>query len=408
MPAAARGTVGGMPAPAPSPAGRPAAGPGATIEAGRLRPAWAEVDLAAIRHNARALAGVAAPAGLCAVVKAWGYGHGPVEVARAALEGGASWLAVALVEEGRQLREGGVEAPVLLLSEPPAAAMAEVVAARLTPTLYTGAGLAAATAAARAAGRVLDVHVKVDTGMHRVGAPPAEAVALALEAARRPELRLEGFWTHLAVADEVDDPYTGEQLGRFAAAVADLGAAGLRPPLLHAANSAGALWHPGARWDLVRCGIALYGLAPAGAATAPTADLRPAMSLVARVSYAKRVAAGERLSYGLRYRLAEDSVVATVPLGYADGVPRALSAAGGQVLVGGRRRPIAGTVTMDQILVDCGPDAEVAAGDEVVLIGRQGDESIDAWDWAERTGTIAYEVVCGVGGRVPRTYRDGP
>jgi alanine racemase len=246
----------------------------------------------------------------------------------------------------------------------------------------------------------------VDTGMHRVGATAEDAVALALEVDRRPELRLEGFWTHFAVADEVDDPYTAEQMGRFCVAVDALRAAGVRPPLLHAANSAAALWHPAARFDLVRCGIALYGLSPAAerAGTAEAARLTPALALKARVSFVKAVAAGERLSYGLRYRLERSSVIATVPVGYADGVTRRLSDTGGQVLIGGVRRPIAGTVTMDQIVVDCGPDAEVAVGDEVVLLGRQGDEVIDAWDWATRTGTIAYEVVCGLSARVPRVY----
>ncbi len=381
--------------------------PGSTVEAGRLRPAWAEIDLAAIRGNVAVLAGIAAPAEMCAVVKAWGYGHGSVPVAEAALEGGARWLAVALVEEGRQLRDGGIDAPVLLLSEPAPAAMQEVVASRLTPTIYTAAGLAALSAAARAAGTVTDVHVKVDTGMHRVGTAPDLAVALAVEVERRGELRLQGFWTHLAVADEVQNPYTATQLTLFDSALEELARRGIRPPLVHAANSAGAMWHPAARYDMVRCGIALYGLAPAAheATRQPVPQLRPALSLVARVSHVKEVAAGERLSYGLRYQVIEPTMVATVPLGYADGVTRSLSSTGGEVLVGGRRRPIAGTVTMDQTLVDCGPDAEVSVGDEVVLIGRQGDESIDAWEWAGRTGSIAYEVVCGVSGRVPRAYR---
>jgi alanine racemase len=378
-------------------------------EADRLRPAWAEVDLDAIAANARRLAALAAPATLCAVVKAGGYGHGAVPVARAALEGGATHLAVALVEEGRALRQAGIGAPVLLLSEPAPAAMAEVVACGLTPTIYTEAGLDALTAAVRAAGGGRDrlaVHVKVDTGMHRVGATAEDAVALALEVDRRPELGLEGFWTHFAVADEVDDPYTGEQMGRFCASVEALRVAGVRPPLLHAANSAATLWHPAARFDLVRCGIALYGLSPAAERAGPAvaARLTPALALKAQVSFVKVVAAGERLSYGLRYRLERPSVIATVPLGYADGVIRRLSDTGGQVLVGGVRRPIAGTVTMDQIVIDCGPDAEVAVGDEVVLLGRQGAEVIDAWDWASRTGTIAYEVVCGLSGRVPRVY----
>ena len=377
------------------------------VAAGRLRPAWAEIDLDAVRHNAALLANVASPARLCAVVKAGGYGHGAVEVARAALEGGAQWLAVALVEEGIEVRAAGITAPILLLSEPVSAAMAEVVAARLTPTVYTRGGVSAlAEAATAAGGGGFPAHVKVDTGMHRVGATTSESVDVAELVASSPALALEGFWTHLAVSDELDNPYTTEQLDRFDAACARLRERGLAPPLLHAANSAGALWHPRSRYGMVRCGISLYGLASAGelVGTGPAADLRPAMSLKARVSYVKQVAAGERLSYGLRYRVDEDSVIATVPLGYADGVTRMLSATGGQVLVGGRRYPIAGTVTMDQILVDCGPDSEVRRGDEVVLIGSQEDETITAWEWAERVGTISYEVVCGISGRVPRVY----
>jgi alanine racemase len=378
------------------------------VEAGRLRPAWAEIDLGAIRHNASVLSEVAAPAGLCAVVKAAGYGHGAVPVAEAALGGGATHLAVALVEEGRQLRDGGITAPILVLSQPVPAAMPEVVAAELTPSLYTDEGIEALVAAVQTARRraPLPVHVKVDTGMHRVGAAPDDAVRLARRVAACPELTLEGVFTHLAVADEIDDPYTDGQLDRFDRVVADLASVGIRPPLLHAANSAGALFHPRSRYDLVRCGIALYGLSPA-AETCDQADvvrLRPALSLRARVSHVKEVEAGSRLSYGLRYRVAERSVIATVPLGYADGVTRSLAGAGGEVLIGGRRYPLGGTVTMDQILVDCGPGADVAVGDEVALIGRQGDEELGAWEWARRTGTVAYEVVCGVSVRVPRTY----
>jgi alanine racemase len=373
-----------------------------------LRPAWAEVDLAAIRHNAAVLAEAVSPAALCAVVKAGGYGHGAVQVARAALEGGATWLAVALVEEGLELRSAGIEAPILLLSQPAAAAMGDVVAGSLTPTLYTSDGYRALVEAV-GAGTPADpfsVHIKVDTGMHRVGAQPDEAVGLARQVAGDRRLHLQGLWTHFAVSDELDNPYTSEQLARYDKVLASVGDVGL---VRHAANSGAALWHPASRYDLVRCGIALYGLAPAAGLVGqgPAARLRPALSLKAHVSHVKELPAGERLSYGLRYRLERDSVVATVPLGYADGVTRSLSAARADVLIGGRRCPIAGTVTMDQITVDCGPGAAVAVGDEVVLIGRQGDEEITAWDWATRTGTIAYEVVCGVSGRVPRVYLGG-
>ena len=381
------------------------------VAAGRLRPAWAEIDLGAIRHNASLLARHSSPAKLCAVVKAGGYGHGSVQVAQAALEGGAEWLAVALVEEGIELRDAGIDAPLLLLSEPVPESMIEVVAAGLTPTVYTPEGLAALSSAVRSRGESagpFPVHVKADTGMHRVGALPDDAVKLAVQVASTPALRLEGFWTHLAVSDEVDNPFTTLQIDRFIEACALLRESGVVPPMLHAANSAGALWHPASRFDMVRCGISLYGLASdAGLTdTAPAEALWPAMTLKARVSYVKEVAGGERISYGLRYSVERDSVIATVPLGYADGVTRSLSAAGAEVLIGGERRPVAGTVTMDQLMVDCGPGHPVRRGDDVVLLGRQGAEYISAWDWATRTGTIAYEVVCGISGRVPRVYVD--
>ena len=373
-------------------------------EAGTRR-AWAEVDLGAVRENAAALATLAAPAALCAVVKAGGYGHGAVPVARAALEGGASWLAVALVDEGVELRAAGVEASVLLLSEPPMEAMTEVVAHRLSPTIYTQGGVEAAAKAVADTGTdsPLAVHVKVDTGMHRVGAAPEEAVHVATAVHERPELVLEGLWTHFATADDPDPSFTAEQAARFDGVVDRLAAAGVRPRLLHACNSAGAVAHPGTRHDLVRCGLALYGVPPAPALAGRVA-LRPALSLRARVTLVKSVAAGEGVSYGLRHRFARDSVVATVPIGYADGVPWRLGVNGGEVLIGGRRRPIAGAVTMDQLTVDCGDNDGVAPGDEVVLLGHQGDESVDAWEWAGRAGTIAYEILCGIGPRVPRLY----
>jgi alanine racemase len=339
------------------------------------------------------------------VVKANGYGHGAVPVARAALEGGAEWLGVALVEEGIALRDGGIDAPVLVLTEFPPGSERDAFEANLTPSLYTFDGLRRLSEVRPASRTKTGVHVKVDTGMHRVGAAEADAVALAVAVADEPGLRLEGFWTHFAVADDPSDRFTGEQARRFASAVDRLADAGVRPPLLHACNSAGVLAHPAAHHDLVRCGIALYGVAPSPA-LAGEADLRPVLSLHARVSYVKEVPAGEAVSYGLRYRLERPSVIATVPIGYADGVPWRLGVAGGEVLIGGRRRPIAGAVTMDQILVDCGDDRAVAPGDEVVLIGRQGDASIDAWDWATKAGTIAYDVLCGIGPRVPKTYVD--
>ncbi|MCZ7535900.1 MAG: alanine racemase [Acidimicrobiia bacterium] len=375
-------------------------------EAGVLRPVWAEVDLAAIRENVREIAALVAPARVLAVVKADAYGHGADAVARAVIEAGAQWLGVALVEEGVRLREAGIEAPILLLSEPAPEAAASVVMHRLTPVVYTEGGVDALAAAAVATneGRLLGVHLKVDTGMHRVGVTAAGAVRLAETIESRSGLRMEGVCTHLAAADDNTDEYTNDQLERFDAVIADLSESGRRPELVHAANTAGALAFPRARYDMVRVGIGVYGIAPAhdleGVVT-----LRPAMSVKACVSHVMRLPAGERVSYGLRYELDRESWIATLPIGYADGVTRALGHTGGQVLVRGRRFPIAGTVTMDQLMVDLG-DMRVDPGEEVVLLGVQGNDSIPAWEWAERLETIPYEVVCGIGPRVPRRYTE--
>jgi len=247
------------------------------------------------------------------------------------------------------------------------------------------------------------VHLKVDTGMHRVGCAVADAGRLAESITTRDELRLEGVLTHFAVADEPGNPYTPQQLDRFDTVLDDLRRAGVGFDLVHAANSAALLEYADrARFDLVRCGIAVYGVPPAPD-LAGRVPLRPAMAVKARVSHVKRLRSGDRLSYGLRYAMPADGTVATVPVGYADGVPRALSANGGEVLIRGRRHPIAGTVTMDQLMVDVG-EAPVEVGDEVVLLGRDGDAEITADEWAERVGTIAYEIVCGIGPRVPRSY----
>ncbi len=369
-----------------------------------FRPAWGEVDLEAVRANVRTLARRAAPAQLLAVVKADAYGHGAVPVAEAALAAGASWLGVALVEEGAALREAGIDEPILVLSEPPAEAAETVVTRRLTPVVYTEAGIEAlAKAVAEAAPeQPLPVHLKVDTGMHRVGCRPEDAIALVDALGARPELVLEGICTHFAVADEPHRPETLTQLVDFRALLDRLEAHGVRPPIVHAANSAAVLAFPESRFDLVRVGIALYGVAPSPR-LAESVPLQPVLSLRAHVTYVKALPAGAGVSYGLRYTLTQPSRIVTVPVGYADGVPRNLGLHGGEVLIGGRRHPIAGAVTMDQLMVDVG-DTPVDVGDEVVLLGGQGDDQIDAAEWAERLGTIAYEIVTGIGPRVPRRY----
>jgi alanine racemase len=265
-------------------------------------------------------------------------------------------------------------------------------------TVYSPSAIEAVETAAVMHGREsVPVHLKVDTGMHRVGASAEDAPGLARRVAESRHLHLEGLMTHFAVADDPDrEADTKAQLERFETVRDDLATEGIVPDVLHTANSAGAIAFEAARYDMVRCGIAVYGYAPA--------DVRPAMSLTAEVAFVREVEPGEGVSYGLRYSCPTRSRIAVVPLGYADGVPRRLSAVGGEVLVGGRRCPIAGTVTMDMLMVDCGPGAEVAVGDEVVLLGRQGDEAVWADEWARLLDTISYEIVCGIGPRVPRRY----
>ncbi len=425
--------------------------------------AWADIDLDAVGHNVRVLRELAAPAELCAVVKANGYGHGAVEVARAAVAAGATRLAVAQVAEGVALRKAGLAVPVWVLSEPDPAEMATALAAGLEPAVYSPAAVEAAAAAASSASTVVTaartasrklrsdselrrealesrgfrdadggedavsvtqfalgarpetaqaggftVHLKIDTGMHRVGAAPADAVTLARRIVEAPGLRLGSVWTHLACADALSPEgdllpaVTGAQLAVYEGVLADLAAAGIDVPLRHAANSAGTIAHPAARYDAVRCGIALYGLPPAPG-MAGWAPLRPALSWRTRVSFVKRVEAGESISYGHRRTLERATTVATVPVGYADGLPRGLWSGGGSMLVGGRARPILGVVTMDQTMVDCGDD-DVRVGDEAVIIGPQGAEAITADDLAAAMGTINYEICTSISARVTRRY----
>jgi len=364
-----------------------------------MRSTWCDIDLDAIRHNVGVLDALAGEAALCAVVKADGYRHGAVPVARAAVEAGASWLAVALVEEAAELRAAGLDAPILVLSEPQAGDMPGVAElGGVRPTVYSEAGIDAFAAAAPGA----SVHLKVDTGMHRVGAAPADATDLARRALGA-GLVLEGVFTHFAVADAPADPFTGVQIGRFDAVLAELAEHGVHPELVHLANTAGLITSPGARRSLVRAGIGIYGVSPSPELAAACAGLglRPAARLRSEVRHVHVVEAGEGVSYGRRWRAGEPTRLATVPIGYADGITRAWWD-GGSVLVGGRRRPIRGVVTMDQLVVEV--DGDVAIGDEVVLLGSQGDESISAEEVAASLDTITYEVLVSLGARVPRRH----
>ena len=370
-----------------------------------LSPTAARVRPAAIEANASRLAELVHGAALCAVVKADGYGHGAVAAARAALAGGASWLAVATVDEALEVADGTEsDVPVLMLSE--IAPNLVEAAAELCPERirFTVASVAGIRALASVAGAERAVHLKVDTGMHRMGAVPGEleAVAGVLREAGS-GLRLEGVWTHFAVADALNDPFTSQQMRRFDEALATLRDLDLPAEVVHAANSAGLLAHPDTRRDLVRAGIAVYGVPPS-----PELDgvvpLEPAMELVSRVTAVRTVAPGESVSYGRHWWATEPTRVATVAIGYADGIQRNSGPAGVEVLVRGRRCPIVGMVTMDQLMVAVDPaiSEQVTPGDEVVLIGRQGAEEITATEIAQRLGTIAYEVLTSVSARVPR------
>jgi len=353
-----------------------------------VRPTYAEIDLGAVADNFQVIRDLIAPSEVCAVVKADGYGHGDVPVASAAIDAGATRLGVALVEEGVRLREAGLDVPILLLSEPSLNAVDDIVLWDLTPTAYTASFIEALGDT----NADLDVHLKIDTGMHRVGTPPRMAGDLVTSVRATSHLSVGALWTHFAVADE-DAEFTRHQIEVFDKVRAGLG----EIPMVHMANTAGAVLFPEARRDACRVGLGLYGLHPS-IETREVISLRPAMKLVTHVSHVQRLEAGARPSYG---RIKE-SYAATAPIGYADGYPRGLSQYG-CALIGGHRFPLAGTVTMDQIVINVG-DANIDVGEEVVLLGGQGDETISADEWAEQLETISYEVVCSIGPRVPRRY----
>ena len=360
--------------------------------------ALARIDVGAIERNCARLARVAAPARLCAVVKADGYGHGAAQAARAAQAGGAAWLAVATADEAAGLRAAGIAGPLLVMG-----ALAEE---ELTAALRARAdGVAwredfVAALAAHPHGGGIGVHVKLDTGMGRLGTRDAdEAARTAAAVAAAPGLRLAGAMTHFATSD--DDPaFAREQLGRFLPWAREVRAAH-GELLQHAANSAAALGIPESRLDMVRCGIAIYGMDPFG--RDPTEHgLAPALELRSYVAEVKALAAGESVGYGRRFVAESPTWVGTIPVGYGDGVRRALTN-DCDVLVGGRRVPLVGTVSMDNITVDLGAEP-VERGAEAVLIGTQGGERVLAEEWARRLGTINYEITCGISSRVPREH----
>jgi len=376
--------------------------------AGRPR-AEAVVDLAAVRANVASLRDQVAPAQLLVVVKAQGYGHGAVEVAQAARQAGAPWLGVAVLDEALALRAAGDTGRLLCWLAVPGEDYAPAVAADIDVTASSVRQLGEILAAADFLNRVARVQLKVDTGLSRNGAVPAEWPALvrAARAAReRGRIEVTGTWSHLACADEVGHPSLASQEQAFEHALRVCAEEGLEPGLRHLANSAAALTRPSSRYDLVRCGIAAYGLSPAPEhADSAGLGLQPAMTLRGRLALVKAVPAGSGVSYGHTHVTSRATVLGLVPLGYGDGVPRHASSAV-DLFVGGRRVPLVGRVCMDQVMVDLGPGATDAAGAEVVLFGSGHNGEPTAQEWAEAVGTISYEIVTRIGPRVPRTYSD--
>ncbi len=375
------------------------------------------MDLAAVADNYRVAVEVGGRPAI-GVVKADAYGHGAVEVARRLVEVGCPLLAVALVEEGLELRQAGIAAPILVLGAAYGERYDLLVTHRLVPIVFEAAHLRGLAEAARAAGVRAVAHLKLDTGMGRVGLRPEELPEFLDLARRTPEVALEGVCTHFASADLEDRVLTERQVGLFDGAAEAMRQAGMPLRFRHLANSAGTVEFPAARQDLTRPGIMLYGYLPmlprssrSPLAAQVAGRLRPVLEWRTSVVQLKAVPAGTPISYGGRWVAERPSRIATLPVGYADGYPRQLSGRPGfgraEVLMRGRRAPVAGTVCMDMTMVDVTDVPGAQTGDEVVLLGAQGGESIDADELAERAGTIAYEILCGVGRRVPRRYLRG-
>jgi alanine racemase len=364
---------------------------------------WIEVDLDAVADNVRAMQAAAQPrAGVTAVVKAQAYGMGAAAVARAAVDAGARGVAVARLSEARRLRAAGFTEPILLLGGLDAQDCAEVVASCITPTISDWRTAEHLASEARAAARTLDVQVKVDTGMTRYGAPPEEAMAIVRGLANLPALRLQGFYTHFAAADDPDPFFAHQQLARYLAICEQLQSEGINLGLKHAANSAGALRVPGAGLDTIRTGIALAGAYATGWIPR-VGSLRAAVALKSRVVRFHRPAVGSSIGYGRTYKVYRPMRVALIACGYADGLPRACSNRG-RVLIRGQRAPLVGTVSMDMAMADVSHLPAVEVGDEVVILGRQAEDEISLDEFAESAGIIPHELLVRLGSRAPRVY----
>ena len=364
----------------------------------------ANVDLGAVERNCALLRGRLNGAALCAVVKADGYGHGGVACAKAALSAGATCLAVATAGEAAALRDGGLPGRLLVMGALTGEELEAALEAGADVVAWTPEFLALAAGKAASAGRRARIHVKLDTGMGRLGTKSAEeALALLDEADRHEALQATGLMTHFATADDPDPAYLQQQLARFAP-VAERAKSALPRLVVHAANSAAVLAEPAAHFDMARCGVAIYGLDPFQFDPRDQ-GLEPALTLESYVAAVKQFAEGESAGYGRTWTAAAETSVATLPIGYGDGYRRGLSNAA-DVIIRGRRHPLAGTVSMDNITVDLGRDTGVRPGERATLIGSQGSERILAEELAKTLGTINYEITCGLTGRVPRRYQE--
>lgn len=360
---------------------------------------WLEIDLGAIRNNVHKLTEICGTS-VMGVVKANGYGHGMVEVSRAAVAAGAAWLGVARIEEALVLRQAGIQCRILVMGFTPPARVPEAAVQNITLTVYDPQAASAYSEQAISAGSKITVHLKIDSGMGRLGAFPGEGVELLRWLTAQPGLDVEGIFTHFARADEPKLPTTKWQLQRFTELLDALQEQGLRPRLVHASNSAAALFTPKARFDLVRCGIAMYGLCPSSEAVLPD-GFRPALSLKSRLISVKNMPGGHGISYNHRYVTRREERVGVAAIGYADGFRRRV---GAFALVHGQRVPVLGSVCMDMCMVKLDQAPQARVGDEIVFIGQQNGQGISVEDLAAEWNTIDYEVVCGMSARLPRIF----
>ncbi len=366
---------------------------------GSGRPTAALIDLAALTHNFAEVLRRSGGKKVLAVVKAQAYGHGAVAVSRHLLQLGAHMLGVALVEEGRELRDAGIQAPILVMGAVFPEQAESIIESGLTPAIYSAPVANALSTAARRMKTTAPVHIKIDTGMGRLGLTPEKAGSFIEELKLLPGIDVQGLMTHFADADLENKKFSSEQMDRFERLISSLADRGIDIPQRHAANSAAVLEYPRALFTMVRPGLMLYGYNPLGKRSDP--GLQPVLSLVSRIALLKKVPPATPISYGRTFTTRRESLIATVPIGYADGYSRSLSNCG-EALVRGIRVPVAGRVCMDTCMLDVTDVSGVNEGDQVVLIGKQGLERITADDIAIRTGTIAYEVLCAISSRVPR------